>query len=84
MAKALTVYNLELIKPGSIRREIPHGLIRGLYFVMQPAGKPNWAARSRAWWQSIIDRAMRPRSATPLRHGADMSRRLRAESQRQM
>lgn len=47
MAKALTVYNLELIKPGSIRREIPDGLIRGLYFVMQSTGKASWAVRYR-------------------------------------
>lgn len=47
MAKALTVRNLELAKPGSSRREIPDGLIRGLYFVMQPTGKASWAVRYR-------------------------------------
>lgn len=47
MAKALTIRNLELTKPSQVRQEIPDGLIRGLYFVMQPTGKASWAVRYR-------------------------------------
>jgi hypothetical protein len=39
MAKALTVKTLENLKPGPARREIPDGLLPGLYFILQPSGK---------------------------------------------
>jgi integrase len=47
MAKALTVRGLEALKPGKERREIPDGIIRGLFLVMQPTGKMSWAVRYR-------------------------------------
>ncbi len=47
MGKALTVKTLETIKPGPIRREIPDGYVRGLYFVVQPSGVMSWACRYR-------------------------------------
>lgn len=48
MAKALTVKTLENLKPGAARREVPDGLIRGLFFVLQPTGKGSWAVRYRS------------------------------------
>lgn len=47
MAKALTVKAIENIRPTAARQEVPDGLIRGLYFVMQPSGKAAWAVRYR-------------------------------------
>jgi integrase len=47
MAKALTVKALETLKPGPARREIPDGIVHGLYFVMQPSGAASWAVRYR-------------------------------------
>ena len=47
MGKALTVKTLETIKPGAIRREIPDGYMRGLYFVVQLSGVMSWACRYR-------------------------------------
>ncbi|WP_245501363.1 tyrosine-type recombinase/integrase [Lichenibacterium minor] len=47
MGKALTVKTLETIKPGPIRREVPDGYVRGLYFVVQPSGMMSWACRYR-------------------------------------
>ena len=47
MGKALTVKTLETIRPGPARREVPDGLVRGLYFVIQPSGVMSWACRYR-------------------------------------
>jgi integrase len=52
MAKALTVKTLENLKPGPARREIPDGLLPGLYFILQPSGKASWACRYRHHGQS--------------------------------
>ena len=38
MAKALTVRAIESVKTVKERREIPDGLLRGLYLVVQPSG----------------------------------------------
>jgi len=46
MAK-LTVKTIETIRPGQKRREIPDGLIRGLYLIIQPSGARAWAIRYR-------------------------------------
>jgi integrase len=51
LAKALTVKALENIKPCEARKEIPDGLVRGLFFIMQPSGKASWAVRYRATGQ---------------------------------
>jgi integrase len=48
MAKALTVKQIENLMPGESRREVPDGLLPGLYFVLQPSGKASWACRYRA------------------------------------
>ncbi|WP_131113670.1 tyrosine-type recombinase/integrase [Lichenihabitans psoromatis] len=48
MGKALTVRAIDTLKPGSSRREIPDGLIGGLYLVVQPSGAKSWACRYRA------------------------------------
>jgi integrase len=48
MATVLTVKTLENLKPGLARREIPDGLLPGLYFIVQPSGKSSWAVRYRA------------------------------------
>jgi integrase len=47
MAK-LTVKAVEYAKPGPARREVPDGLISGLYLVVQPSGSKSWAYRYRA------------------------------------
>ena len=47
MATALTAKTLENLKVSSARQEIPDGLIRGLFFVLQPTGKASWAVRYR-------------------------------------
>jgi integrase len=43
----LTVRNVETIRPGAGRREIPDGHMRGLYLVVQPSGSKAWAIRYR-------------------------------------
>ena len=48
MATALTVKALEALKPSEARREIPDGLVPGLYFIIQPSGARSWAVRYRA------------------------------------
>src|ERR1700674_4750772 len=47
MAKALTVRAIETAKPGGARREIPDGLLAGLYLIVQPSGAKSWAVRYR-------------------------------------
>ena len=47
MAKALTVRALENARTQGERREIPDGLLRGLYLVVQPSGTKSWAVRYR-------------------------------------
>jgi Arm DNA-binding domain len=47
LAKALTTKTLENIKPGVARKEVPDGLVRGLFFIIQPSGKTSWAVRYR-------------------------------------
>jgi integrase len=47
MAKALTALAVEKVKPGPARREIPDGLLRGLYLVVQATGAKSWAVRYR-------------------------------------
>jgi len=47
MAKPLTVKTIENLKPGSSRREIPDGEVRGLYLQIFPSGKASWAFRYR-------------------------------------
>src|SRR6516225_6609051 len=47
MAKALNVRTVESAKPAAERREIPDGLMPGLYLVIQPSGSRSWAVRYR-------------------------------------
>jgi integrase len=47
MAKALTIAAIEKLKPAAERREIPDGLVHGLYFIIQPTGAKSWAVRYR-------------------------------------
>jgi hypothetical protein len=47
MAKALTQVAIDKLKPGTVRREIPDGQVRGLFLVVQPTGKMAWAVRYR-------------------------------------
>ena len=46
MAK-LTTKSVQTVRPGPDRREIPDGLLRGLYLVVQPSGARSWAIRYR-------------------------------------
>ena len=47
MAKALTSAAIERFKPEPVRREIPDGLLTGLYLIVQPTGRKSWAVRYR-------------------------------------
>jgi integrase len=48
MAKALTAASVERFKPNpKQRREIPDGLLTGLYLIVQPSGAKSWAVRYR-------------------------------------
>ena len=48
MAKALTTKAVEAVKPDpGKRREIPDGIVSGLYLVVQPSGGKSWALRYR-------------------------------------
>jgi integrase len=46
--KPLTALSIERLKPAAARREIPDGLLPGLYHVIQPTGGRSWAVRYRA------------------------------------
>src|SRR5262245_3827438 len=43
----LTVKNVEAMRPGADRREIPDAHMPGLYLVLQPSGSKSWAVRYR-------------------------------------
>jgi len=47
MAKALTVRTIDTLATPEVRREVPDGLLRGLYLVLQPSGARSWAVRYR-------------------------------------
>src|SRR5687767_13869947 len=47
MRSMLTARYVETTKPGKKRREIPDGLIRGLYLIVQPSSAKSWALRYR-------------------------------------
>lgn len=48
MAKALTAASVVKIKSNKARREIPDGVLPGLYIVVHPTGRKAWALRYRA------------------------------------
>src|SRR5262245_10512513 len=48
----LTVKNVEAMRPGADRREIPDGHMPGLYLIVQPSGARSWAVRYRHHGQS--------------------------------
>src|SRR5262249_59302687 len=48
----LTVKNVEAIRPGADRREVPDGHMPGLYLIVQPSGARSWAVRYRHHGQS--------------------------------
>lgn len=43
----LTELAIKALKPGTSRREVPDGLIPGLYLVIQPTGATSWVVRYR-------------------------------------
>jgi hypothetical protein len=47
MGKALTVRTIATLKPKPARREIPDGLLAGLYLIVQPSGAKSWGVRYR-------------------------------------
>jgi Arm DNA-binding domain len=47
LTKALTAKRIEGAPSGSIRKEIPDGLLVGLYLVVQPSGAKSFAVRYR-------------------------------------
>lgn len=54
MSKVLTAKAVEKIQPDAARRrEIPDGLVPGLYLVVQPSGVKSWALRYRANGKSV-------------------------------
>ena len=48
----LTVKNVEAMRPGADRREIPDGHMPSLYLIVQPSGARSWAVRYRHHGQS--------------------------------
>jgi len=47
MARDLTQFALDALKPSERRREVPDGHARGLFYVLQPSGAASWAFRYR-------------------------------------
>ena len=47
MSKGFTVAELDNLKPGRGRQELPDGKQAGLYFIIQPSGARSWAYRYR-------------------------------------
>jgi integrase len=47
MAKGLTADGVKYAKSGTFRREIPDGILPGLYLIVQPSGIKSWAVRYR-------------------------------------
>jgi integrase len=47
MTKRLTARTVEQAAPKPIRREIPDGLLPGLFLVVQPSGRKSWCVRYR-------------------------------------
>ena len=47
MAKSLTVRTIDTLALPEVRREVPDGLVNGLYLVLQPSGARSWAIRYR-------------------------------------
>ena len=47
MANQLTTRAIEALKPGPARREVPDGMVGGLYLIVQPSGAKSWAFRFR-------------------------------------
>ena len=46
-SKALTDRKLQQLRPSEKRQEIADGLLRGLYFIVQPSSAKSWAVRYR-------------------------------------
>ncbi len=46
-SKVLTPKSVAAAKTGPMRREIPDGIVPGLYLVVQPTGRKSWALRFR-------------------------------------
>ena len=53
MPKILTVRAVEAARPSLQRRELPDGVVPGLYLVVQPSGSKSWALRYRLGGRSI-------------------------------
>ena len=53
MARALTAKSIENLRPAEVRREIPDGGCRGLYFIVQASGARSWACRYRVSGKSV-------------------------------
>jgi integrase len=53
MPKILTVRAVEATRPSLQRRELPDGVVPGLYLVVQPSGTKSWALRYRLGGRSI-------------------------------
>lgn len=47
MTKKLTVKAIEALKPGTARREVPDGDVKGLYLCIQPSGSKSYIMRYR-------------------------------------
>jgi len=47
MAKPLTQFTIDNLRPAATRREVPDGRVGGLYLIVQPSGAKSWAARYR-------------------------------------
>jgi integrase len=47
MTKRLTAKSVEQAMPGAARREVPDGLLPGLFLIIQPSGRKSWCVRYR-------------------------------------
>ena len=47
MAKPLTQFTIDNLKPAAARREVPDGRVGGLYLIVQPSAARSWAVRYR-------------------------------------
>jgi integrase len=75
VAKALTEASIARLKPGATRREIPDGLLPGLYLQLQPSGAKSWAVRYR-FHGKPCKFTIGPAAAFPLAAARDAAREV--------
>lgn len=74
MAKALTARSIEMLKAGDARKEIPDGLLPGLYLVLQTSGQRSWAVRYRGHGGRTVKHTLGRYPALDLTAARDLAR----------